>query len=400
MKTIFLAMLLLSGSQHLAGQELNNKTEKRKTLVLAIDGGGIRGILPAYLLEQIEQQFKTDSLQVYQLFDVIGGTSTGGMLAIGLTTPFKQGRPRTAQQILDFYLNDCDSIFCKNRQLFGPDYYAMYGFEPFFKSRLLPKRTLVDAADSLRGKRVQQIFAASYLVNSTGGKIQNPKMGVDFGPYLFNWYDAKRNPSDNYFLWEAVRATSAAPLFYPIAHVGGSGEDRSPASEKWAIDGGVMSVDPSLWGLTESLRTGIAKGLEDLVIISLGCGMDIYNGGLEVTDKKNHQFYGEEYGFWGGFDWDLERLRNLAGEKTGRSVITETTISANQFVPESQLTSLAKSTGLEYYRIDPDLPSDLLAFDHCDNAQKLRSYAEGYFAKGKGKAQLDTIVQIIRRNLP
>ncbi len=402
MKTVLLALLLVLSS--IFNSAAQNQTEsqpvKRKTIVLTIDGGGIRGIIPAYLLSQIEAAFKADSLQIYQLVDVIGGTSTGGMMAIGLTAPQdSSNRPRTAEKIMGFYLNDCGSIFCRNRQLFGPDYYAMYGFEPFFKSRLLPRQTLADAARLLEKKRVRQVFAATYIVNSTGGTIPDPKMGIHYGPYLFNWHDATMDGKDNYYLWEAVRATSAAPTYYPLANVGGGKTDRSSAAEKWTVDGGIMSVDPSLWGVTESLRTGIATSLDDILVISLGCGIDRYDGGLEVTDKKNHQCYGEEYGFWGGFDWDLERLRNLKGEKTGRSVITETSISANRFVAESQLKSLAQGTGLEYYRVDPELTSDLLAFDHCDNAQKLKAFAEEYFSKDKGKAQLDTLVELIRRNL-
>ncbi len=55
-----------------------------KVTILAIDGGGIRGIIPAYIINQIENNF---NMRCYSLFDIIGGTSTGAILTAGLTTP-------------------------------------------------------------------------------------------------------------------------------------------------------------------------------------------------------------------------------------------------------------------------------------------------------------------------
>src|ERR1700730_11758858 len=63
--------------------------------ILAIDGGGIRGIIPALVLARIEKLTKRP---IAQLFDLVAGTSTGGILALGLTVPKFPGRPLYAAQ--------------------------------------------------------------------------------------------------------------------------------------------------------------------------------------------------------------------------------------------------------------------------------------------------------------
>jgi patatin-like phospholipase/acyl hydrolase len=77
-----------------------------------VDGGGIRGIIPATFLVEFE---KRTGKATCELFDLIAGTSTGGLLAAGLTLPDENGRPKyTAQQMLDAYFDDGGSIFHKS----------------------------------------------------------------------------------------------------------------------------------------------------------------------------------------------------------------------------------------------------------------------------------------------
>ena len=375
-------------------------TTKKKTLILAIDGGGIKGILPAYFLTQVELQM--NSTKSYQLFDVIGGTSTGGIISIGLTTPYHpDNSPRTAHEVLDFYMNDCKKIFYPNDQPTGPLYYAHeYGLEPFLQSELGANTTLKYAAQTLPQKKVKQVFTTTYLINSGGGIVRKPIMGIDYGPYLFNWHDALQDPAQDYYLWEAARATSAAPTYFPVAHVGGGQRGRSRTMEKWGVDGGVMTNDPAVWAITEALRTGAANSLEDIVVISLGCGFYPPNGGLELfNDAVNHQPYGQKYGFWGDTDWGTY-LKNLAGEATANSIITGTTLNANQFVAATQMKQFAATTGLEYYRVQIDIPSNLTAMDACGNTVALRDFAKKYFGPGgDGEKKLNDVVSVIKANL-
>jgi patatin-like phospholipase/acyl hydrolase len=81
--------------------------------MLTIDGGGIRGIIPAMVLTEIE---KRTNKPIYELFDLIAGTSTGGILASGLTMPAdnQQGAKYTAAQMVNIYDNFGGEIFSKS----------------------------------------------------------------------------------------------------------------------------------------------------------------------------------------------------------------------------------------------------------------------------------------------
>ena len=79
--------------------------------ILSIDGGGIRGIIPAMILAEIERR---TGRRIAEMFDLIAGTSTGGILALGLTVPHEQKRnkPRyRASQLVSFYEEDGKEIF-------------------------------------------------------------------------------------------------------------------------------------------------------------------------------------------------------------------------------------------------------------------------------------------------
>src|ERR1700733_11471271 len=77
--------------------------------ILSIDGGGIRGLIPATILATIEQR---TGQPIANLFDIIAGTSTGAILALGLTRPDQFGRPEfPAKGLRDLYERDAGHIF-------------------------------------------------------------------------------------------------------------------------------------------------------------------------------------------------------------------------------------------------------------------------------------------------
>ena len=63
--------------------------EKRKRFILAIDGGGMRGIIPAYILQMLNRELRNlgDKRPLYSHFDLIAGTSTGALIAAALSIP-------------------------------------------------------------------------------------------------------------------------------------------------------------------------------------------------------------------------------------------------------------------------------------------------------------------------
>ncbi|MCU7795816.1 MAG: patatin-like phospholipase family protein [Candidatus Thiodiazotropha sp. (ex Myrtea spinifera)] len=367
------------------------KPQTGKTIILAIDGGGIKGVIPAIFIQHIESSLRKPS---YQLFDVIGGTSTGGIISAALTTPRKTtGHPYAAEEIVNIYRHDGDKIFlaqdCKVELC--ATYYADNGsgggVEPYLQKMYGPTVTLASSRDKMQsvpGNRVKHMFTTSYIVNNSQDKASKPVRAQNFGPYLFNWFDAVNNPvADNYYAWEAARATSAAPTYFPIANVGGEILPRSAAANKWVVDGGTMSNNPAIWGVTEALRTGMASRLEDIIVISLGTG--IYKGGAGVGINSNAVTdIVPVGGNWSTTPWMVEKLDDLEGADHNRGVLMSIVLDAVQTVTNSQLTAL-KQAGLKYYRLEPELTYAQSHMDniHPRNIQSLIATANAYI-KGEG----------------
>src|SRR5918997_1460582 len=79
------------------------------TVALAIDGGGIRGLIPALVLAEIERR---TGRPMADMVDLVAGTSTGGVLACGLTRPGTDGRPRfSAEELAGIYVEEGPRIF-------------------------------------------------------------------------------------------------------------------------------------------------------------------------------------------------------------------------------------------------------------------------------------------------
>ncbi|MGH1439293.1 MAG: patatin-like phospholipase family protein [Cellvibrionaceae bacterium] len=376
----------------------------KKVVVLAIDGGGIKGIIPAIFLQSIEASLGKPS---YQLFDVIGGTSTGGIISSALTSlKPKKPTPYSANDIVNVYKNQGDNIFvaqnCKIE--FCAIYYADNkkggGVEPYLQKMLGISTSLSDSYQSIRrlpNARVSQMFTTSYIVNSHGKVVNSPILGKDYGPYLFNWQDAIKTPNThNYYIWEAARATSAAPTYFPIAHAGGGAGSRSLMPEKWVIDGGTMSNDPAVWGVTEALRTGIATKLEDIVVISLGTG--VYPGAAGVGVHNNAVGNNPYDGNWSTTPWMVEKLYDLEGAAHSRGVLMSIVLDAVQLVSNSQLVAM-QSAGLQYYRLEPALTLAQSQMDNISNAniQSLMSTAENYLQSKQGAEILKNIISELKK---
>ncbi|KAI8552340.1 hypothetical protein RHMOL_Rhmol06G0259000 [Rhododendron molle] len=109
--------------------------------ILSIDGGGIRGIIPRVMLSYLESQLQRldgPNARLADYFDVVTGTSTGGLIAAMLTAPNDDQRPLyAANKLVPFYLQHAPKIFPQRKglcgwiitlltQLFGPKYNGNY----------------------------------------------------------------------------------------------------------------------------------------------------------------------------------------------------------------------------------------------------------------------------------
>jgi patatin-like phospholipase/acyl hydrolase len=167
---------------------------KRTIRILAIDGGGIRGIIPAVILSEIE---KRTQKPVSELFDLVVGTSTGGILALFLVKPNNQGRPQyTAKDLVAMYEKEGDQIFSRSiwqkihsgGSLVGEKYPAS-GIEKVLE-KYFDKARLKDS--------LTEVLITSYDIER---RI----------PFFFKSRNAKANISYDFPLKQVARATSAAP---------------------------------------------------------------------------------------------------------------------------------------------------------------------------------------------
>jgi len=241
--------------------------------VLAIDGGGIRGIIPAAVLADLERSLAPKATA--DVFDLIVGTSTGGILALGLTVP-EDGRPRhSAARLLELYETEAQTIFPGG----GP---ADLG-ERLFGTRDPWKLALRDPVDLLmrKSKREKAAGGAKYFVTgledvlfrylgdvplaSALADVVVTSYDMAYGdPVLFSSRPRAGFVTDVQ-MTVAARATSAGPTFFkPQALTDG---DR----KRVLVDGGVYVNNPSVLGYLVGGQAATAEG-RPLLLVSLGTG--------------------------------------------------------------------------------------------------------------------------------
>lgn len=349
--------------------------------ILAIDGGGIRGVIPAYILQQLEAAL---NLPIYQCFDIVAGTSTGGLIALALTTPTSAGQPPfAASDVLNLYLNDESQIFVY--QSSGDFMYSKYfgtdptdpptGIQPWLQS-IFPSVTLSQAQQQLAGlgkPMPKQVLTTCYTINGTPG--------VQYAPYLFNWVAAAASSADDYYVWEAARCTSAAPTYFPVANVGAGAPGGSQATNRWAADGGVTANNPALYALAQAFQLGLCSNLSDVLIVSLGTGL--YDAGIKITESGN----------WGAMPWASGMDTNGYDTSPLLNVLSMSNVQA----PDQQLQLIMPPNN--YFRLEPVIPYDESTLDGTDTTELLETVT-AYIAagppSGPGYQAFENVVQSLK----
>jgi len=204
--------------------------------ILAIDGGGVRGIFAAAVLAGLEDDLGSP---VGRHFDLVVGTSTGGIIALAL------GAGLTPREILDFYLSEKDRIFAnpfgwrRLRHPFGPKY---------------GPRRLQEA--------LERIFGAILLGESKIPLVVPSYNLSENQVYLFKTPHHPRLRRDHKVpMWAVAMATAAAPTYFPTF--------RLPGDQVRLVDGGVWANNPAMVGVTEAVGL-FDRRLEDVRLLSLG----------------------------------------------------------------------------------------------------------------------------------
>lgn len=231
------------GRKHAHGPEPHEEAQR----VLSIDGGGIRGLIPAMVIAEIER--RTDR-SAYQLFDLIAGTSTGGILAMGLVAPGPEGKPAYAG-------------------VDGVALYEEFGPTIFHRSKrdivhslggVLHERYHAESLEGLLKERFGELRLSDALTDVLVASYEISRSET----WLFRSRQAKEDGAYDFRMWEAVRSTTAAPTFFEPFQV------KDPTGREHVfVDGAVYANSPGLLAFGEIERHYFGH---DILVASLGAG--------------------------------------------------------------------------------------------------------------------------------
>lgn len=276
--------------------------------VLALDGGGLKGIFSAAVLAAIESDLQTS---ITKHFDLIVGTSTGGILALGL------GKGMRPHELVEFYVEHGPRVFSGAGSLGAQ-------VKQWFKTKY-DQKGLQDALHNVLGDT---------LLGDSKTRLVIPSFSLDDdAAYLF------KTPHHETFrrdwrtpMWKVALATSAAPTYFPSStHVGGIRH----------VDGGVWANNPILVGVAEAVAF-CGSSLDRVRILSLGT--------TAAVDHRPERLTAGGYLQWATSSVDVL----LRGQSQSATDI------ARHLLPQGHVT-----------RLDPRVPAGLFALDRISTRELL-----------------------------
>lgn len=236
----------------------NSLEQQPRFQILSLDGGGIKGLFSAALLAAIEEDLNT---KIIDHFDLITGTSTGGIIALGLGLGFK---PR---EIVEFYVQEGPKIFSN---CYGWKW-VQHWFYRKFSSKNLIKALQNCFKDKRFGDSRKRLVIPSY------------NLGED-DVYIFRTPHHQRLKRDYKVpAWKVALATSSAPTYFPCSREVNKGR---------LIDGGVWANNPTMVGIIEAYGT-LKVPLDVIRVFSIGTSDCI-------AYRRNRLNYGGKFAWaWG-----------------------------------------------------------------------------------------------------
>ena len=330
---------------------------KKKVTLLSIDGGGIRGIIPAVILEYIENKLKEKSgnseavLQDY--FDMIAGTSTGGILTCFYLHPSRF----PAGEAVDLYANN-------GKKIFKPKIPLLNKALNIITAKYSTKGLELALNDTFGDSTLSQVNKCSLI---TAYDIVNRKS------VFFTVPEAKRSPSKDFYLKDIAIATSAAPTYFKPAAI--QSMDNKTHN---LLDGAMFANNPSLCALVEARKTKFEKCeypvIKDVYIVSIGSG------------KEDQALNPKKASNWGIASW--------------AAPIVDILISASPEVVSYQLKQLFEVAGCSdcYLRLEPELLKANPAMDDVSNKNIKNLKEAGAYYVSKNAESLDKIVEFLIGN--
>ena len=312
--------------------------------VLSVDGGGVRGIIPALLIRDLLRRVnflryrrgRRAPLAMHQLFDLFAGTSTGALLTLGLT----RRDPLPPQALVDVYRDRSATIFPVSR----------------FASVLAVRQAFAQKYDHRPFEGVlEDLFGDLTLQDTISNVIVTAYNTDDRGPFFFKHYrpetvkgsrvlEAAAAENENFYLRDVARATTAAPTYFTPAQV------RSVSGTSYSlVDGGLVANNPALSAYVEARK--LFRDARRYIIVSVGTG------------RSGRRFTYDTIRKWGYLDWV--------------SPVHGVPITAMMWDGQSEAVahSLKSLPRVEYFRFNADLGkvSEEMDDARLDNLEKVEA---------------------------
>ena len=362
-----------------ANKKEDEKIEER--YILSIDGGGMRGIIPAHIISRIDELIKemNEDKPLYSFFDLVAGTSTGGLIALAMTTSplITNLKKEEGDDILYTYETEPLSFIDKfkgkkQKESLNPtlitkgtdcstliDIYKKEGKNIFKAESRFFGSLLKDKYDS---KHIES-FLFNTFKNSKMNQCLTPTMVVSYDasngiPFIFNSWEDK-----DYFVRDAARATSAAPTYFSPFNF----YDKKDKVTRHFIDGGIIANNPVLMAYSEARK--LYPNCKKFHILSLS--------------TANNEFSMIEFDISGGIMGWIDPSRGAPIQKIATS-------------SQMQLASCVAENikDVEYTRLHYNLKGDSFKLDDISTKaiNTLLDSAEQLFNKEK-----DTIMKFVNK---
>jgi uncharacterized protein len=309
--------------------------------ILCIDGGGIKGVFPASFLATLEEQIDD---QVANYFDLIVGTSTGGIIALALGLGF------SAKEIVKFYVDLGPDIF--NKKTGAVPWKMKMAIAAFHKymPSVASKEQLLELAANLSDTKYDSAPLENALRNLFGERTLGdskvrlvvPSFNLATGEvHVYKTRHHDRFERDyKASAVEAAMATAAAPIFFPT---------HRTATGVPLIDGGVYANNPMGMAVVEAVSV-LGWNPDELKVLSLGCTESSFDVNLE---KQN----------LGLLDWGDKLIDIFMRAQSSQS-----------HGIASLLANEHKNRNI--VRINPNVPSGKYALDSIDGVKELIAIGE------------------------
>ena len=217
--------------------------------ILAIDGGGTRGIFPARLLQKIQEDLHIDFTTS---FDLIIGTSSGSIVGTAAAIEFPLSK------VLDFFKNSPETIL-------RPQKFSLNGL---FRSKYYTEQ-LEKAVESAIGDMTFEAAKTRLIIPSSD--IANADLCIFRSAYLPQYKDGQ-----SIRLVDAIVSSCSAPLYF----------DPHYAEGRLLSDGGLWAQNPALLGVIEAISV-LHQNTQDIRVLSIGTGIERVNYGTQQDKSTN-----------------------------------------------------------------------------------------------------------------